>query len=633
VLIFHFTNAKLTRVEVGINGEASDGPRSLIINRQDLQQTFDQAASSIAYLLKEVEELRRKYQLKQPSSIDATFEDDAKNQRASKSRSTLSSFKSTLTLRQRMCENQKQKSFLAIAKWAICDARRFDEKVRKLKGFIDGLEDITKAAGLYHPEANGSQPTSTIHDENPPPYSAIGPLAQLPNLQVERDELPPLPESVPPTYNTVQQVSLWTVLKFIPIMKGFLSACPDESRIDRSRVRSKLLALSHKQFQELSEDVHDELLRRQRYDDPTPQWLPPKASFHPKRNEARKKLSTLVVFRFPQLVADIVFEFEQRFPNLHGCVPPPHPDSLSSYTAFHHTSRRWGLCPPNEPPPRLQYRPAHQSTNIDTASLAPIIRPPTSSFSVPRNFSRNRIQEPLYPPQPATPQTPHISDSEGRQWPMERVLSWLASNGFSSDWQAAFKALRISGSVFLDLGNGHRSPGTFMIMHQQVYPRLAMECAKSGNGWDEAKEWGEGRRMRRLIRGIKTESTAYVAAKAGPKIAINSTTDITTKSSVSVEIFRSFRVSMEDPTYKVLPAALKKYNIDAPWEQYALYVKYGDSERCLGMDEKPLVLFKALDKEGKKPMFTLRKIAPASAASSSASSAAAAIGQPPGGIV
>jgi hypothetical protein len=79
-------------------------------------------------------------------------------------------------------------------------------------------------------------------------------------------------------------------------------------------------------------------------------------------------------------------------------------------------------------------------------------------------------------------------------------------------------------------------------------------------------------------------------------------------SGASVEIFKSFRVSMEDPCYKVLPAALKKYNINAPWEQYALYIVYGDKERCLGMDEKPLILFKQLDKEGKKPMFMLRKM-------------------------
>ena len=73
------------------------------------------------------------------------------------------------------------------------------------------------------------------------------------------------------------------------------------------------------------------------------------------------------------------------------------------------------------------------------------------------------------------------------------------------------------------------------------------------------------------------------------------------------EIFKSFRVSMEDPCEKVLPAALKKYNINADWKNYALYIVYGDQERCLGLKEKPLILFKQLDKEGRKPMFMLRR--------------------------
>lgn len=78
----------------------------------------------------------------------------------------------------------------------------------------------------------------------------------------------------------------------------------------------------------------------------------------------------------------------------------------------------------------------------------------------------------------------------------------------------------------------------------------------------------------------------------------------------SVEIFKSFRVSWEDPCYKVLPAALKKYNIHSDPKNYALYIVYGDQERCLALDEKPLLLFKQLEKEGRKPMFMLRKIHP-----------------------
>jgi hypothetical protein len=81
-----------------------------------------------------------------------------------------------------------------------------------------------------------------------------------------------------------------------------------------------------------------------------------------------------------------------------------------------------------------------------------------------------------------------------------------------------------------------------------------------------------------------------------------------TDAAPSVEIFKSFRVGLEDPCYKVLPAALRKYNIQADWRQYALYIVYGDQERAVGMDEKPLALFKDLDREGKKPMFMLRKL-------------------------
>jgi hypothetical protein len=119
--------------------------------------------------------------------------------------------------------------------------------------------------------------------------------------------------------------------------------------------------------------------------------------------------------------------------------------------------------------------------------------------------------------------------------------------------------------------------------------------------------------------------------------------DTPNTSNASVEIFKSFRVSMDDPCYKVLPAALKKYQINAPWDQYALYIVYGDQERCLGLDEKPLILFKQLDKEGKKPMFMLRKTnnaqvdlsgeAPGSAGLSASARGTAAVYDPPGGII
>lgn len=70
---------------------------------------------------------------------------------------------------------------------------------------------------------------------------------------------------------------------------------------------------------------------------------------------------------------------------------------------------------------------------------------------------------------------------------------------------------------------------------------------------------------------------------------------------------KSFRVSQDAPCHKVLPVALKKYHINDDWRQYSLYIVSGDQERCLGLDEKPLVLFKQLSSENRQPMFMLRK--------------------------
>ena len=46
-----------------------------------------------------------------------------------------------------------------------------------------------------------------------------------------------------------------------------------------------------------------------------------------------------------------------------------------------------------------------------------------------------------------------------------------------------------------------------------------------------------------------------------------------------VDAFRSFRISQDDPCYKVLPAALKKYKINDDWRQYALFICYGNTGR------------------------------------------------------
>ncbi|KAK2861470.1 hypothetical protein FQN49_004166 [Arthroderma sp. PD_2] len=93
-----------------------------------------------------------------------------------------------------------------------------------------------------------------------------------------------------------------------------------------------------------------------------------------------------------------------------------------------------------------------------------------------------------------------VPNGDAERWPLDRVLLWLANNGFSQDWQETFKALDLKGSAFIELG----SRGNLGKMHQVVYPQLAKECVKSGTGWDHPREREEGKRMCKLIRRISS---------------------------------------------------------------------------------------------------------------------------------
>jgi len=112
---------------------------------------------------------------------------------------------------------------------------------------------------------------------------------------------------------------------YVALKRYLAASLRDEKGNPRpNKARDKLLRLSPVQFQELSTDVFDELLRRQQSgrrtpngnapDGGPPPYLLPKDSFHPKRNQARQKLSTLPPPRFRDLATDVFYELERRFP-------------------------------------------------------------------------------------------------------------------------------------------------------------------------------------------------------------------------------------------------------------------------------------------------------------------------------
>lgn len=102
-----------------------------------------------------------------------------------------------------------------------------------------------------------------------------------------------------------------TFRKFLNVDSAFNES--HKRRLQSNRAQQKLLRLSAQQFHELSTDVYDELLRRTASDgSSSSEFLTPLDNFHPKRNQARQKLSLLSPSRFNDLSFDILFEIERR---------------------------------------------------------------------------------------------------------------------------------------------------------------------------------------------------------------------------------------------------------------------------------------------------------------------------------
>lgn len=107
--------------------------------------------------------------------------------------------------------------------------------------------------------------------------------------------------------------------------RSFLNARDPNNKHQPNKARDKLLRLSTIQFYELSTDVYDELMRRQasarappNAPNGFPAFLLPEKTFHPKRNQARQRLSSLGHPRFRDLAADVFHELERRFPRFAG---------------------------------------------------------------------------------------------------------------------------------------------------------------------------------------------------------------------------------------------------------------------------------------------------------------------------
>jgi hypothetical protein len=70
-------------------------------------------------------------------------------------------------------------------------------------------------------------------------------------------------------------------------------------------------------------------------------FLPLRADFHPKRNQARQKLATLLTSRFEDLSSDVYFELARRYPEFKEDVRKYTRSTAPTYTLSIITSAFW----------------------------------------------------------------------------------------------------------------------------------------------------------------------------------------------------------------------------------------------------------------------------------------------------
>lgn len=181
------------------------------------------------------------------------------------------------------------------------------------------------------------------------------------------------------------------------VLKQFLAISDDQQSRAKSsssraqRAREKLLKLSSAQFKELSTDVYDELRRRIDESRTEPDYLLPKTSFHPKRNQARQKLASLPQTRFKDLVADISYEIERRELHIERNLQHSYNPSVSSNGSFQQQQQQQQSSKSHDRKPSLA---SHGSNNEFTGGFHSRLASHHLNENFPKQIEEEKAESP-----------------------------------------------------------------------------------------------------------------------------------------------------------------------------------------------------------------------------------------------
>lgn len=144
--------------------------------------------------------------------------------------------------------------------------------------------------------------------------------------------------------------------------------------------------------------------------------------------------------------------------------------------------------------------------------------------------------------------------------------------------------------------------------------KLETELAMISTMIDRYEQRDAGFRSARKAQAARATDSAVPAFATSQDVTKDtkfsspkSTADRNTTDTPTAENLPARRVNIVDPCFKVLPRALRQQAIKAPWTYYDLHIIHDDGQQCCGLWEKPLIVFKKLDKGGKNPRFDLRE--------------------------
>lgn len=102
--------------------------------------------------------------------------------------------------------------------------------------------------------------------------------------------------------------------------------------------------------------------------------------------------------------------------------------------------------------------------------------------------------------------------------------------------------------------------------------------------------------------------SSSLSTRPAPNKSTSTNLNDTPGNAISNEPLKQLRASKEDSCEKILKNAMRRHNLaDHDWRQYVLVICYGDQERVLELEEKPVLLFKNLRQQGLHPAIMLRR--------------------------